>query len=96
MYISFVFAYALDSVILLLRKTVLKSFNYQYNDHSLVYKIGLKIDKRKKNEIPEYAEKMEDFVREVEISKNLITTNFSFALIMVVLGLVIVLLAVLL
>ena len=96
LYISFVFAYALDSVILLLRKTVLKSFNYQYNDHSLVYKIGLKIDKRKKNEIPEYAEKMEDLVREVEISKNLIVTNFSFALIMVVLGLVIVLLTVLL
>ena len=38
---------------------------------------------------------MEDFVREVEISKNLITTNFSFALMMISLGLVLVLIAVL-
>ena len=86
----------LDGIILLVRKTVLRSYSYKYNDHTLAYQIGLKIDKRKKNEIPEYAEKMEDLVREVEISKNLIVTNFSFALIMVVLGLVIVLLTVLL
>ena len=94
--VSFVFAYALDTLIILLRKTIFKSYNYQFNDHSLAYQIGLKLDKRKNNEIPEYAEKAEDFVREFTISKNMITTNFSFALIMVLLGLVIVLLAVLL
>lgn len=96
LYISFGLAYLLDGIILLLRKTVLKSFNYQFNDHTLAYQIGLKIDKHRKNTIPEYAEKAEDLVREVEISKNMITTNFSFALIMVVLGLVVVLLSVLL
>ena len=96
MLVSFGFAYFLDGLIILLRKTVLKSFNYQFNDHSLAYQLGQKIDKRKNNQYPEYAEKAEDFVRELTITKNKITTNFSFALIMVVLGLVIVLLAVLL
>lgn len=95
LYISFGFAYLLDGIVLLFRKTVLKSVNYQFNDHTLAYQIGAKIDKRKKNKIPEYAEKAEDLVREVEISKNMIVTNFSFALIMVVLGLVIVLVALL-
>ena len=94
--VSFVFAYFLDSIILFFRKTIFKAFNYEFNDHSLAYQIGLKIDKRKNNKFPEYAEKAEDFMRELTISKNKVTTNFSFALIMVVLGLVIVLLAVLL
>ena len=96
LFISFGFAYFLDGIIILLRKTVFKTFNYQFNDHSLAYQIGQKIDKRKNNQYPEYAEKAEDFVRELTITKNKITTNFSFALIMVVLGLVIILLAVLL
>ncbi len=95
LYISFVFAYLLDAVILFVRKTILKPFNYQFNDHTLSYQIGQKIDKQKKNTIPEYAEKAEDFVREVTVSMNMITTNFSFALIMVVLGLVIVLITLL-
>ena len=69
--------------------------NYEFNDHSLAYNIGKLIDKRKKNDIPEYAEKAEDLVREVTISKNMITTNFSFALMMISLGLVLVLIAVL-
>ena len=94
--VSFVFAYALDVVIKFLRKTVFRAFNYQFNDHSLAYHIGQKIDKYKKNNNHEYAEKAEDFMRELTISRNLITSNFSFALIMIVLGLVIVLLAVLL
>ena len=95
LYISFAFAYLLDSIILFTRKTILKSNNYVFNDHSLAYNIGKIIDKRKKNEIPEYAEKAEDLVREVTISKNMITTNFSFALMMISLGLVLVLIAVL-
>ena len=85
----------LDSIILFCRKTFLKSYNYEFNDHSLAYNIGKIIDKRKKNEIPEYAEKAEDLVREMTISKNMITTNFSFALLMVCIGLVVVLIAVL-
>ena len=95
LYVSFAFAYLLDGIILIIRKTILRAYNYQFNDHGLAYQIGLKIDKRKKNKIPEYAEKAEDLVRELEISKNMIVTNFSFALIMVVLGLVIVLIALL-
>ena len=95
LYISFVFAYLLDSIILFVRKTILKSNNYEFNDHSLAYNIGKIIDKRKKNAIPEYAEKAEDLVREITISKNIITTNFSFALMMISLGLVLVLIAVL-
>ena len=95
LYVSFGFAYLLDGLILLVRKTILKPYNYQFNDHGLAYNIGARIDKRKKNKMPEYAEKAEDLVREVEISKNMIVTNFSFALIMVVLGLVIVLVALL-
>ena len=95
LYISFIFAYMLDSIILLCRKTFLKSYNYEFNDHSLAYNVGKLIDKRKKNKIPEYAEKAEDLVREITISKNMITTNFSFALLMVCIGLVIVLIAVL-
>ena len=88
-------AYLLDGFVLVLRKTILRPFNYKFNDHTLAYQLGLIIDKRKKNKIPEYAEKAEDLVRELEISKNMIVTNFSFALIMVVLGLVIVLIALL-
>ena len=95
LYVSFAFAYLLDSIILFVRKTILKSNNYEFNDHSLAYNIGKLIDKRKKNDIPEYAEKAEDLVREVTISKNMITTNFSFALMMISLGLVLVLIAVL-
>lgn len=94
--ISFVFAYALDAIIKLLRKTVFRAFNYQFSDHSFAYQIGQKIDKHKKNTNHEYAEKAEDFMRELTISKNVITSNFSFALIMIVLGLAIVLLAVIL
>ena len=95
LYVSFALAYLLDGFVLVLRKTILRPFNYKFNDHTLAYQLGLIIDKRKKNKIPEYAEKAEDLVRELEISKNMIVTNFSFALIMVVLGLVIVLIALL-
>ena len=78
-----------------MQKQINKSFT-EKEINILKSLIGQKIDKRKNNQYPEYAEKAEDFVRELTITKNKITTNFSFALIMVVLGLVIVLLAVLL
>ena len=86
------FAYMFDGIIWLLKKTILRSTVYEYNDDSLQHRIGLLIDRIKpRKDDEEYHAKKAD-----EVSNNLrwkfAVSDFSFAMAMACIGLVIVIL----
>ena len=80
----------LDAVVALLRKTVLKSHSYHFEKHSLAYKFGNMIDKKKDDESHKYAEKADEMYNAVFMAQRNLSNSFTFTLSMLCLGIIII------
>ena len=80
----------LDAVVALLRKTVLKSHSYHFEKHSLAYKFGNMIDKKKDDESHKYAEKADQMYNAVFLAQRNLSNSFTFTLSMLCLGIIII------